>query len=503
MQSLRRRGYLILWVATFAMMLAACQGRRGARRGTGEGDGGGRPADGSVEADGGARCATDSDCAHLSSECGTATCNTATGACETTAGVPDGTACDDGSACTTGDQCVAGACTGAEMDCSALDGVCEVGECNPETGSCVAAPLADGAACDDADPCTAGDACASGECVPDGPTDCSSLTDSCNVGMCDAAAGGCVAVPLSEGASCDDGDACTTGDSCSSGVCGGVGRDCSHLDDECAAGTCNPSTGSCEAMAVADGTLCDDGDGCTTTDRCSAGVCAGSSALDCSHLDDQCNAGACDPGTGTCHAEPVADGTSCSDGDSCTVSDACSAGVCTGTNTCCGIHDFRLSEVFGGSPDYIEIINTGTCTLSTSGLNLRWRLGCDTSTVTYALPARSVAAGAVLRIVESGTTASTGEIQYSDNICHNEYDEGWIALCQGPCDTTCSNYLDYFEQSGSGVSPSSPPTCADFTPSPLYGGSATSSQSATRVAYSGGGAMGVQSDWTLQSYSRL
>lgn len=474
MFTMRRLVPWLVVASCLALLLSACNRRGGGRRAPVDGtDSGTPPSDGAVETDGGVEGPACDD--------------------------PDGTACDDENPCTTGDVCTGGVCSGEAMDCSELDGECDRGTCDPSTGSCVAMPIEEGGECDDGDPCTEGDVCRSGSCEPGGPTDCSFLDDGCNVGMCDEL-DGCIAVAVADFTSCDDGNACTTGDSCSSGICVGETRDCSHLDDECNSGECNPSTGSCESAPVADSTLCDDGDGCTAIDRCVSGVCTGMSETDCSHLDDDCNTGVCDSSLGSCVAEPVTDGTFCDDGDSCTVSDSCTAGVCGGTNTCCSTDDFRLSEVYGDSPDYIEIVNTGSCTLDTSGLQLRWYLGCDTSVQTYTLPSRSVAAGGVLRMVDQ-STSDPDEIYLGRNICHTYYEEGWVALCNGTCSSTCSNYLDYMEMSGSSTSPVSTPSCASFTPSPLYMGGATSTQSATRTAYSGSGAAGLQSDWTRTTYS--
>lgn len=54
-----------------------------------------------------------------------------------------------------------------------------------------------------------------------------------------------------------------------------LGVDCSSHDDMCNMGVCNPTTGACEAMPLPDTTTCSDGDACTTSDTCSAGVCVG------------------------------------------------------------------------------------------------------------------------------------------------------------------------------------------------------------------------------------
>ena len=56
-------------------------------------------------------------------------------------------------------------------------------------------------------------------------------------------------------------------------LCAGV--NCSDLDDICNVGTCDPTDGSCAAVAVADGTSCNDVVVCTSNDQCTAGQCAG------------------------------------------------------------------------------------------------------------------------------------------------------------------------------------------------------------------------------------
>jgi hypothetical protein len=214
------------------------------------------------------------------------------------------------------------------VDCAALDDGCRVGVCDRETGSCEAEPRADGTGCDDADACTTGDACSVGSC--EGTTiDCSTLDGACVTGACDATTGACETMPVAEGTACDDGDRCTTDDACAAGTCGGAPLDCSSMSDGCNAATCDASTGACVRAPLADGRPCDDGARCTTVDRCSAGVCAGTD-VDCSYLDDGCAEGACDSETGLCGATPLADGLACDDESTCTTADRCAAGRCTG-----------------------------------------------------------------------------------------------------------------------------------------------------------------------------
>jgi hypothetical protein len=75
--------------------------------------------------------------------------------------------------------------------------------------------------------------------------------------------------------SCDDGEYCTVSDECTAGVCDGAPRDCSESGTDCRVGTCNETTDACEGPAKPDGTPCDDEIACTIDDECSAGVCAG------------------------------------------------------------------------------------------------------------------------------------------------------------------------------------------------------------------------------------
>ena len=138
------------------------------------------------------------------------------------------------------------------MDCSGFDSTCTLGTCNPVSGICEAAPINEAGPCDDSDLCTTGDVCVSGACTGTA-VDCSGLDDICNVGVCNATTGVCEAQPANQGGSCDDGDLCTTTDVCTGGVCSGSAVDCSGLNDACNVGTCNPTTGACEAQPINEG----------------------------------------------------------------------------------------------------------------------------------------------------------------------------------------------------------------------------------------------------------
>jgi len=244
-----------------------------------------------------------------------------------------GEACDDGDPCTTADVCDgAGGCAGVAVDCSGSNTLCGIARCDVATGHFVVdQPAPDGTVCDDADACTTADVCTAGVCG--GTTaDCSSFDTACATAACDPANGTCsLLTPVADGTVCDDGDDCTTSDVCSVGTCGGDAVDCSASDTACATASCDPTDGACTVLTpVLDGSVCDDGDVCTTSDVCSAGTCGGS-PLDCSGSDTICETASCDPTDGTCSVlTPVVDGTVCDDGDDCTTGDVCTTGTCAG-----------------------------------------------------------------------------------------------------------------------------------------------------------------------------
>jgi hypothetical protein len=122
------------------------------------------------------------------------------------------------------------------------------------------------------------------------------------------------------------GSACTTGASCASGFCvDGVCCDtaCGGNDPAdcvaCSAAAGASSDGTCGP--IADSTTCDDGDLCTQTDACQAGMCNGGNPVVCSPSDECHAAGACDPANGTCSDPALPDGTPCTAG-------TCQSGAC-------------------------------------------------------------------------------------------------------------------------------------------------------------------------------
>jgi hypothetical protein len=148
--------------------------------------------------------------------------------------------------------------------------------------------------------------------------------------VCDPSTGDCTTEPVSEGSSCDDDNACTGGDICIGGICGGTALNCND-DSDCTDDTCDRDTGCVNTPVTGD---CDDGSACTSGDTCVDGTCTGTQ-LDCTALDGLCTNGVCDPATGECESESLADGSACDDGDGCTRGETCQTGVCTPAEDAC------------------------------------------------------------------------------------------------------------------------------------------------------------------------
>ncbi len=251
---------------------------------------------------------------------------------------PTAPACTDGSACTQTDTCQAGTCTGANpVVCTPLDQCHVAGVCNPADGICSNPSQPNGTACNDGNACTQTDTCQAGTCTGANPVVCTPL-DQCHVaGVCNPADGICSNPSQPNGTACTDGNACTQTDTCQAGTCTGANPVvCTPLDQCHVAGVCNPADGICSNPSQPNGTACTDGNACTQTDTCQAGTCTGFNPVICALL-DQCHlVGVCDTGTGICSDPVVPDGTPCVDGDACTLSDDCVAGVCGGNAVTCG-----------------------------------------------------------------------------------------------------------------------------------------------------------------------
>src|SRR5262249_4026555 len=208
--------------------------------------------------------------------------------------------CDDGNACTTADTCSGAECVGGPApDCNDNNS-CTAEGCDPATG-CTHTTLTDLTPCEDGNLCTQSGACLGGSCIGSNPIVCTAQ-DQCHVvGLCDALTGVGSNPAATHGTACNDGNACTQTDTCTSGACTGGNPVVCAAPDQChEAGVCDPATGTCTYAPKADGTSCNDGNACTQSDTCQAGVCTGANPVTCSALDQCHDAGTCDPATGTC-----------------------------------------------------------------------------------------------------------------------------------------------------------------------------------------------------------
>jgi len=257
----------------------------------------------------------------------------------------DDAPCDDGDACTKDDLCRGSTCVGEPYGCDdgipctfdtclgdgtcahpvaratcLIEGVCiEGGAQHPEElcRGCRPAFAADrwvdliGDACDDEDPCTSGDQCGSA---------------------------GCAGSPYS----CDDGLECTA-DSCDGeggcthevvdGTCKVQGRcyEPGALDPRNPCATCQPDV-SKTAFSPVDGGPCQHRDACREEGTCVSGTCVPGPDIDCDD-ENTCTDDHCDPFVGCFHLNNLLP---CDDGDTCTSSDRCWDGQCHGQQMSCG-----------------------------------------------------------------------------------------------------------------------------------------------------------------------
>jgi hypothetical protein len=112
----------------------------------------------------------------------------------------------------------------------------------------------------------------------------------------------------------------------------GCTSDIDCLDrNPCTDGVCDLASGRC--TQTFNTAACDDGNACTTGERCSAGVCGGGMPVLCRSM--SCTTASCDPTRG-CVQTPRPDGTGCElDGNSRTC-DVCASGACVASSTSCG-----------------------------------------------------------------------------------------------------------------------------------------------------------------------
>lgn len=212
-----------------------------------------------------------------------------------------------------------------------VDGVCCYTECgNSDTTDCQACSVAAGAAED-------------GLCnLLIAGTVCRPAAGNCDVQEhCSGSSTACAADELQvDGVSCDDGDACTQTDTCLAGLCLGA-NPVSCSAEECKlTGDCDTVTGAC--VPVAGGTPCDDNNACTENDTCQQGTCVSGNAVDCTPGECEFSS-VCNNNSGLCDVVKLVDGASCSGG-------VCVNGLCVPKSIDGGVAEPDLAVEMDAAP---------------------------------------------------------------------------------------------------------------------------------------------------------
>lgn len=277
--------------------------------------------------------------------CAATTCDPKTGLCALVT-AKDNAPCSDGDPCSAGDYCAGGKCVAgpaacgcaSDADCekyddgdlcngkltcdksqsvckldpatvppactSAADKPCTTAVCDPKSGKCGTATVADGSACSDGNACTAGDQCAAGACKA-GANVCACQVDAdclddgnlCNgVPFCDktGAAPVCKGKPASEVKCPASGKVCVV-KTCDplTGQCADKPGTCTD-SNPCTLDSCDVASGACKVSNVSDGTACEGGKLCAAG-KCIASndamvlVAAGKTWMGCSAAEKGCD----------------------------------------------------------------------------------------------------------------------------------------------------------------------------------------------------------------------
>ncbi len=405
-----------------------------------------------------------------------------------------------------------------ELDCSQIQApVCQLAQCNVQTGQCEVVPDDDGTTCDDGVFCTIDDACAAGLCAGGPANDCGMTPAECEEVVCDEQAQSCSGQALANGSTCTPTDLCQEGATCTNGLCSGTPKDCffQPVPDDCHVSECNPQNGQCEPVAGNEGGACTDvNDLCTVGKTCTAGVCVGGSPMNCSQLTQGCVLGVCDTNTGQCTTQNLNNGDPCDDLDACTENETCQSGSCLGgqpvvqcvhsdgccpsgctaTNDldcACNLGKIRITELFIGGTDYIRLHNPTTCALDLDPMEIFFDDSSLTD-LTFNMPTHVLAAGANVYVIESGATGT--DTSTGSNITFSGTRGGAVILCDGPCSSS-SNVVDVVAFSEG--APHGPlPAGISFSPAGLTGINETT-QSYLRAATIGTTPNSLAAGWTM------
>ena len=132
---------------------------------------------------------------------------------------------------------------------------------------------------------------------------------------------------------CDDSIFCNGSEKCVDGFCEKASDAlvCQDSENLCESNVCDETSRSCKKVLKEDGSLCGINNNlCFGGRQCRKGECVYIDGKDCSHLDNDCSEGVCDPETGACTTATRNEGIPCSSGKFCTKNEVCTNGICQG-----------------------------------------------------------------------------------------------------------------------------------------------------------------------------
>ena len=187
--------------------------------------------------------------------------------------------------------------------------------------------------CDDGDFCTVNDTCSDAAVCIGAAKTCED-GNPCTANTCDPIDGKCLS--LSQTGACDDGLNCTLDTLCIDGECTGGTLEC---DDEnpCIEDLCTETVEGfeCDYTAKADDTPCEDGNKCTSQEKCIGGNCTPHNEVQCPQPSSLCETTFCNPDTAQCETAQIPD--CCINDDNCQGLEddeyACTTHVCE-NNAC-------------------------------------------------------------------------------------------------------------------------------------------------------------------------
>lgn len=264
-------------------------------------------------------------------------------------------------------SCNANGSAEVEQDCSTLSNTCEVGACIASENKCEKQPRSSDTRWCDGDILMACDGQGSSEVVKD----CSSDSDTCNTGVCDSTTHQCEIKPITSDTYWCEGDVLYM---CNGSGASVVSRDCLELSDACNNGVCVSAEGRCDTVPVQADTACfgtgkcDDFGTCVCTpddvwcyeDKLFSCDSSGniSDIEDCGLRGNVCNTGVCDTDDKTCIAEPITDGRACGVGGTCDQEGNCAID----NSNCSAGGDCSLTCDSDTSPCILNCGNASSCT---------------------------------------------------------------------------------------------------------------------------------------------